>query len=322
MKVESTDQYLREKEIEFEGYKYLVRDNGAVFRKHKPGRRRSKYDEIWTFGRRDKSTGYMLIGSHIVHRIVAFAFHGSPPPKRNIVDHIDRDRSNNCAANLRWVSQLDNMLRHPSFRKRIEKAYGSLDRFFEDHQTVIRSDPSIDWVRYLSKEEVQRSREQLNEWAEDDGRPKNDFVSRVYGTRQAGPPIPEPQRDVQSLTPTAVQRRWKTPSEFPLCPSEIGANALVEYCDCLKDGVVFSRNQYGESTVISADLSESSESLVVLCKHPGGVKNWALAGVSVEDRLFVHENLGSFFTLDGATKQYFLKRGLKWEGGDSIDDYC
>ena len=30
------DQYLRKVEIEFEGENYLVRDNGAVYRKQKP----------------------------------------------------------------------------------------------------------------------------------------------------------------------------------------------------------------------------------------------------------------------------------------------
>jgi hypothetical protein len=133
---------------------------------------------------------------------------------------------------------------------------------------------------------------------------------------------PEPDDLIESRTPGATQKNWKTPSEFPLCPSEIGANALDEYRERLKPGEVFSRNHFGESKVVSGELSERSETLVVLCKHPGGVKDWALAGISVEDGFFVHENLGSFFTLEGATKQYVLKRGLKWEGGDSIDDYC
>ena len=87
-------------------------------------------------------------------------------------------------------------------------------------------------------------------------------------------------------------------------------------------GEVFSRNDFGESKVVSAELSESSETLVVLCNISGGVKDWALARALVEDRLFVHESLGSFFTLEGAKKQYVLERGLKWEGGDTIDDYC
>ncbi|MCK4394900.1 HNH endonuclease, partial [Candidatus Bipolaricaulota bacterium] len=86
MKIELLDQYGREKEAEFDGETYFVRDNGAVYRKHRPSRRRSRLlDENWTFGRRVASSGYMYIGSHAVHRIVAFAFLGGPPSERHIV---------------------------------------------------------------------------------------------------------------------------------------------------------------------------------------------------------------------------------------------
>ncbi len=144
MRLELLDQYDLEKEVEFDGDKYLVRDNGAVYRKHSPDRRRSRFDENWTFGRHDKSTGYMHIGSHVVHRIVAFAFLGSPPSEKHVVDHIDTNRSNNRAENLRWVTRLDNVLRHPSTRKRIISAYGSLDKFFENPRAATRLDQSID----------------------------------------------------------------------------------------------------------------------------------------------------------------------------------
>jgi hypothetical protein len=53
MTTDPLDQYNRETEVEIDGDKYLVRDNGAVYRKHRPGRRRSRFDETWTFGRRD-----------------------------------------------------------------------------------------------------------------------------------------------------------------------------------------------------------------------------------------------------------------------------
>jgi len=47
-----------------------------------------------------------------------------------------------------------------------------------------------------------------------------------------------------------------------------------------------------------------------------------LLSFQLKNDFFMHENLGSFFTFEGASKQYALMRGLKWEGGDSIDDYC
>jgi len=59
-------------------------------------------------------------------------------------------------------------------------------------------------------------------------------------------------------------------------------------------------------------ISESTE----------GVKPWALAKISYENGVFVHSSLGSFFSKEGAEKQFYLAQGLEWYGGDSIDDYC
>lgn len=44
-----------------------------------------------------------------VHRLVAMAFHGAPSSAGLVVDHIDGNPSNNDAANLRWVTQGENM---------------------------------------------------------------------------------------------------------------------------------------------------------------------------------------------------------------------
>lgn len=39
---------------------------------------------------------------YLVHRLVARAFHGLPPDESYTVDHIDREKKNNAASNLRW----------------------------------------------------------------------------------------------------------------------------------------------------------------------------------------------------------------------------
>ena len=49
-----------------------------------------------------------------VHKLVAYAFLPPPPTPHgrgrgeSVIDHIDHDRTNNCANNLRWVSSKDN----------------------------------------------------------------------------------------------------------------------------------------------------------------------------------------------------------------------
>jgi hypothetical protein len=76
------------------------------------------------------TTGYLRValgrGVHrYVHRLVATAFHPNPANLPQ-VDHIDGDRKNNAAANLRWVSARDNSLaggvRHKWKSQRIANA--------------------------------------------------------------------------------------------------------------------------------------------------------------------------------------------------------
>lgn len=321
MKPEQLDQYKRQIEVEFRGDKYIVRDNGAVYRKHKPDRRSSSFNETWTFGRHDESSGYMLIGSHLVHRIVAFAFLGSPPSDKHVVDHIDKDRRNNRPENLRWVPRLDNVIRHPSTRRRIIGAYGSLDNFFENPRAAAELDQSSAWLRTFSREDAERSREQLLEWAESDGRPKDRiFGNRVYGTRDPSPPLPETIPDKPSLTPTAVQRRWKTPTEFPSCPKILGPDPLAEYVSNLRSGALFSRDRYKECLVVIAEQGNSLLSVLVKSREEDAVKPWAVAKVTIEDGKFVHEAVGKFFELNGAKKAHYQLLGIPF-AVDSIDDY-
>lgn len=322
MRMELLDQYDREVELELHGEKYLVRDNGAVYRRHRPGRRRSRYDENWTFGRLDKSTGYMHIGSCAVHRIVAIAFHGKPPSEEHVVDHIDTNKGNNRADNLRWISKLVNLLRHPSTRKQIIDSYGSLDKFFENPRAATRLKQDTGWLGDFPNEELEKSREQLLLWAESDGLPKGgDLGNRVYGTRQPSLPIPEPIPDKQSLTPIAVQCRWKTPTEFPSCPNALGPEPLAEYASNLRSGAVFSRNRYGESSVEMAEQGDAFLSVLTASKQEDAVKPWAVAKVTIENGKFVHESIGSFFELNGAKKAHFKLLDIPFSG-ESIDDYC
>lgn len=225
-----------------------------------------------------------------------------------------------------WATKLENILLNPITARRVIIAYGSIENFLANPDRPIsgKLTPNFEWMRFVTKKEAEESRRRLLDWAKSERMPSGGTLGEwVYRSRTVEyVKEPEPDDMIESRTSGAIQKNWKTPSEFPLCPSEFGPKALDEYHERLKNGEVFSRNDFGESKVVSAELSESSETLVVLCKHPGGVKDWALARVSVENWLFVHENLGTFFTLEGATKQYVLQRGLKWEGGDTVDDYC
>jgi hypothetical protein len=62
-------------------------------------------------------SGYYLLGltkdgkvkSYVIHRLMGIT-HLSNPNNLPIVDHIDRDKSNNKLSNLRWATNLENTL--------------------------------------------------------------------------------------------------------------------------------------------------------------------------------------------------------------------
>ena len=86
------DDYKVEKSCVFKDEEYLVRDNGAVLRKTKTQGKPRQLDNLWTFGKLNIKTGYLEIASVRIHRIVATAFHGEPPTKEHVVDHIDTNK--------------------------------------------------------------------------------------------------------------------------------------------------------------------------------------------------------------------------------------
>jgi hypothetical protein len=108
------------------------------------------------------------------------------------------------------------------------------------------------------------------------------------------------------------------PSEFPACPPSVSDEALDDYADNLRFGEVFARNDVYTSLVVQCGRSE--DGLAVICHNPNGVKDWALAHVSMHGEFFYHRNLGTFFTLQGAVKAYCDLTGESLD--DSIDDCC
>ena len=66
---------------------------------------------------KDGKTKYEL-----THRLVAAAFVPNDDPEvKNTVDHIDADKNNNCASNLRWLSLADNIRAYYALRKHLRE---------------------------------------------------------------------------------------------------------------------------------------------------------------------------------------------------------
>ena len=316
-----------EKEVSctYRGENYCVRDNGAVHRRARMGRRRRPLDETWTFGTSSASDGYMGISAHKVHRIVATAFHGEQPSKSHVVDHIDTNRRNNRPKNLRWVTRLENILLNPTSAKRVEFLYGSIEEFLADPRNPKNGTLTTDfeWMRTVSLAEAEYSHKRMLDWAQSDRPASGGTLGDWIFGRTAAPIEETPAQPVVSKTPGAVQRNWQVPAEFPLCPETTEETPLANYYGHLKEGAIAVISPFGETKVGKAAMSAGGTALFILGEHgAGAIKPWSLAQVTFEDGKFVHESLGTFFTPDGAEKGFILAQGLPWKGGDTFDDFC
>lgn len=319
------ERYDREVAAIYRGEDYLVRDNGAICRIRRQGRRRRPLDGTWTFGNPSQISGYVMINTHRVHQIVATAFLGAAPTSQHVVDHKDTNRRNNRPENLRWVTRLENILLNPVTAKRVKYHYGSIENFLANPANPCTGTLTADfeWMRAVTPDEAEYSLRRVLNWAESD-RPPN---GGTLGDWIFGSQVDQKEENTKSLiaskTPGAVQRNWRLPAVFPLSPQSISDKPLEAYFEGLGPEAVFAVTRFGQTKVVQAALSHNRTELFVLGEQDGeAVKPWSLARITYETGEFVHESRGTFFTPQGAEKQFTLIQGLPWEGGDSIDDYC
>lgn len=272
-----TDQdFCQEIECVYKDERYSVRDNGAVLRHCQKEKRPRPTDNKWTFGKLNEKTGYLEIAAVRVHRIVATAFHGEPPTKEHVVDHIDTNKQNNRPDNLRWVTRLENVLLNPITAKRIALVCGSVEAFLEDPSKFRDKfkEPNYEWMCAVSAEEAQISKERLLAWANSDSRPNSGSLGEWLFNRttyQYRPTVsmPEERGVMMSLTPGAAQRIIflnDKPNEYPCTPQEIGREPLEDYAEKLKEGAVFFRNHNGSFLVVKSGFSKDRQSLYVMTK--------------------------------------------------------
>ena len=324
----NVEDYKNQTQCVYKDEQYSVRDNGAVLRYPLVGKRPRPTDNNWTFGKLNSKTGYLKIASVRIHRIVATAFHGESPTKEHVVDHIDTNKQNNRPENLRWVTRLENILLNPITAKRIELVCGSIEEFLSDPSKFRDKfqEPNYEWMCAVSAQEAQTSKERLLAWAKSDKTLNGGTLGEWIFNRSLARVLTEvavPEISV-SLTPNAVQRDWKTPTEFLFCPKETTNNPIASYTKNIKIGETFSLNKYAKSIAINFALSQDENTMWVMCEFSEGdsIKPWSLLQVTCEKDLIVHTSLGTFFEKSGVEKQFALAQGLKWTGGDSIDDYC
>ena len=163
------NEYTRETTCEYKGELYSVRDNGAVMRHLREGKKARKLDNIWTFGTKDKANGYMMVNSHRVHIIVAKAFIPGNDDGKMVVDHIDTNRCNNRVENLRWVTRLENVLLNEATLKRVTYLCGGDIQKFIDNPSCLRDlsgdNQDIMWMRTVTAEEAKLAWERISTWS-------------------------------------------------------------------------------------------------------------------------------------------------------------
>ena len=178
------NEYRDVKKCVYKGETYFVRDNGAVMRVPKDENKPRPYDNIWTFGKASDKIGYMDIAGQMVHRIVAFAFHGEPPTEYHVVDHIDTNRRNNRPENLRWVTRLENVLENPITSARIVYVCGSIEAFLKNPSMLKgheSEDSNFSWMKTVSKEEAQYMLARLTERAKNPTKSREmDLDERIF----------------------------------------------------------------------------------------------------------------------------------------------
>lgn len=224
-------------------------------------------------------------------------------------------------------------MNNPTTRARIENLCGSIEVFLAD-PSVLRGHEMIDtnfnWMRTVSPEEARASLERLTNWAKEHPKPQGGslgewvFQEQKQGSRRYIPlhyqqpeqvepePADTPPVETQSLTPNAIQLNWKHPVEFPCCPQDVTDKPLETYHANLKEEKIFSKNNFGESTILKYGLT-SSEALWVMCNISIGYKTHAITKITYKDGLFYHENMGVFDIGDEPEKLFedILQQNIK-----------
>lgn len=216
---------------------------------------------------------------------------------------------------------------NPITAKRIEIVCGSVEAFLVDPSKFHDKfqDPNYKWMCSVRIEDARASKERLLAWAKTDKRPSGGSLGEWIFNRN----LPKTNREevpgfAISLTVNAIQKNWKTPTEFPCCPHDTSNRSITDYAANLKVDTVFSKNQYASSIVESFAVSKDENTLWIMCRSSdiSAIKPFSLAEITIENDKYVHKNLGSFFQKVGAEKEFKLAQGIEWTGGITFDDLC
>lgn len=254
------DKYTEIKDCTYKGERYSVRDNGAVLRHFREGKRTRINDGMWTFGIKSAQNGYMYFG-HVggprIHIIVATAFYGARDSKVYVVDHIDTNRCNNRVENLRWLTRLENALNNEITRNKIIYLCGSIEAFI-NNPNILRErsngDPSLDWMRTVTQEEAKIAYENIKTyWAEQATNPMplvgGKMNMRVYQSTFKSDAIPNAQENsneqAENHSEYTISRAEWDEMVAPMTKSRWSSEIMLEQENPNEQLETLAREQYG-----------------------------------------------------------------------------
>lgn len=340
------DNYIEERECDYKGEHYSVRDNGAIMR-HQNGARKRPADGVWTFGRKNDANGYMIAMGERVHIIVATAFHGPNDSKKMVVDHIDTNRCNNRPENLRWLTRLENILLNEITRKKVVYICGSIEAFLENPQLLYgheSEDPNFAWMRTVTKEEARNTLEnfsrlshtprpqielsngnKVDEWVFQSWQQKKAESLRKamsFSTPSTTTEEPQPQANHDPMSPTNLNPLvW---SMYPYVdlygfPDHITDNPLQTVYENLTVDNLFSKGAYASYRVVERIIYGNE--LLLLLHDEDAVKPWAFYRVWWDESHYRAEGQ-MCLQEEGARALYCRAQDIPGYEEETLDDQC
>lgn len=136
----------------------------------------------------------------------------------------------------------------------------------------------------------------------------NEWLVKTFGVKdEVEKTSQEEDYLYDSLTSTAKQYLWYTPTEFPCCPLQMADNGLELYKENLKEGYVFSKNIKNTYYVIDKAVVSKKSILAILSTNNEGegvYGSYSVSGVKIDKGFFIHISFRRFGNRGDATHYY------------------